>query len=267
MEERHFLTKEQLKQMVPAVFTTTPSKSVSNRYAFVPTYKIIEDFEKLGWKPVAAKTVKSKKDLKLSKHSIRFAKKEGKLDVDEMIEEIHVLNSHDRSFRLEVDMGIFRCICSNQATIADSTFSNILQKHINVEFADIKRIIKEAAKQFKGLSEKIAKYRTIQLTEIEKDKFAHVAKQINWNLGIDMSPKLLLNSRRAEDEKNDLWTVFNVIQENITKGGIQFKAKSKKTGKVRARSTKGIKNIVRDLRVNKELWMLMEAFAVTRSFK
>ena len=49
------MTIEQIKENVPSVFTTQPSPKMSDRYVFVPTYEILENFEREGWNLASAK--------------------------------------------------------------------------------------------------------------------------------------------------------------------------------------------------------------------
>ena len=49
------MTIEQLKETTPAVFTTQPSPKMSNKYVFVPTIDIIENFNREGWQIATAK--------------------------------------------------------------------------------------------------------------------------------------------------------------------------------------------------------------------
>ncbi len=50
-----YLTKEQVKELAPVAFATEPtSNKVSDKYLHVNTETIIDDLEKLGWKPVTA---------------------------------------------------------------------------------------------------------------------------------------------------------------------------------------------------------------------
>lgn len=265
MNERRFLTETELRTIVPAAFASSPNEIVSNRFIFVPTYKIIEHFRKLGWHPVAAHMNKVK-DREHGKHSIRFARKAGALKVGDIIEEIVVVNAHDGTCFLHIDMGIFRCICGNQAIVQDTSFASIAQKHMKIEFVDIERAVNEAAKQFKILAQKVNEYKTIEMTEVQKNKFAALTRNIVWGEESKIDPKLLLNTRRDEDKENNLWTIYNVLQENVIKGGVKYEAPVNESGKIRKRSTRAVKNLERDLKINKELWTLMAAFAVNKRF-
>ena len=66
--------------------------------------------------------------------------------------------------------------------------------------------------------------------------------------------------RRAADQKNDIWTVFNVIQENLIKGGIW--TRNKETGQTR-RSIE-VKSPVENNRLNIALWQLTEHMAALK---
>jgi hypothetical protein len=50
-----YLSKDQVKALAPVAFATAPtSDKVSSKYLHVNTETIIDDLEKLGWKPVTA---------------------------------------------------------------------------------------------------------------------------------------------------------------------------------------------------------------------
>ena len=43
------LTPEKIKEVAPSVFATSPSPKMSDRYVFVPTIDLMENFEREGW--------------------------------------------------------------------------------------------------------------------------------------------------------------------------------------------------------------------------
>ena len=61
----------------------------------------------------------------------------------------------------------------------------------------------------------------------------------------------ILDPKRDEDKGDDLWRVFNVVQEKITQGEFSAALKGAKVRKVRK-----IKSFEKDLKVNKELFQL-----------
>lgn len=267
MASRQFLTEQELREKVPAAFATQPADGLSKRYVFVPTDKtIIHNLNKLGWYPIYARQNKSKKKRgdKWGKHVIRFAKEQGLLKKGDYVEELLYVGCHDGTYKIELNLAIKVCICDNQAVVVDSEFTTIAQKHFNFEIKDFEKITKQAVRQFSILSKKINEFKSIELSKKEKEKFAKQAKTAYWGENSIIDPKVLLNTRRVENEKDDLWTVYNVVQENIQKGGIEYKGYSEKTKKERKRKTRATKNIIRDIDINKKLWTIMQALAVSR---
>jgi hypothetical protein len=60
----------------------------------------------------------------------------------------------------------------------------------------------------------------------------------------------VLNATRVEDEGNDLWAVFNRVQEKVV--NVMFK-----TGTRKARV---IKNFQQDIKINEQLFELAESY-------
>ena len=65
----------------------------------------------------------------------------------------------------------------------------------------------------------------------------------------------LLSPVRQGDRGDQLWKIFNVVQEKLIKGGLVFNDKKEKMQKLRP-----IINIDRRIEVNKKLWELTEAY-------
>jgi hypothetical protein len=62
----------------------------------------------------------------------------------------------------------------------------------------------------------------------------------------------VLKAERVEDEGNDLWAVFNRVQEKIVCGSYVYGSKKRK-----ARS---IKNFQQDIKINEQLFELAELY-------
>jgi hypothetical protein len=95
-----------------------------------------------------------------------------------------------------------------------------------------------------------------EMTEKEKLRLIKKAVEIRWALGsapsaLDIND--LLTPFRPEDEGSDLWTVFNVIQEKMMRGGFSYQTPLGRTTKLR-----GIKSIQASHRLNTKLWEAAE---------
>jgi len=72
----------------------------------------------------------------------------------------------------------------------------------------------------------------------------------------------LLAPRRSEDNGNDLWRTFNRIQENALRGGMKARNATDEMGRRGRRvSTREVKGIDQDVKLNRALWQLAERMA------
>ena len=55
-----YLSKDELREIAPSIFSTKPSPEVSSKYSHIPTDKLIDDMELLGWKVIDAKEVQAR---------------------------------------------------------------------------------------------------------------------------------------------------------------------------------------------------------------
>lgn len=71
-----------------------------------------------------------------------------------------------------------------------------------------------------------------------------------------ITPDQLLAPRRWEDAGNDLWKVFNRVQENVIAGGLSAIKRDENGRRVRRVSTRQVKGIDADVKLNRALWTL-----------
>ena len=87
----------------------------------------------------------------------------------------------------------------------------------------------------------------------KKDHRSHPTARIEN--GAEVSVEEILKPVRDEDRGDELWKVFNVIQEKVTRGGFKYKAS---TG--RNKTARSIKNFTRDIELNEQLYELAESY-------
>ena len=265
-----YLTKDQLKELCPVAFKDAPTNpKVTDKYLFVNTETIVDDLDKLGWKPVSAAMRKSRgKDTIFSKHMVTFQNPEIKItskDGDNAFPRIILTNSHDGLQAFKFSVGIFRLVCSNGLVVADEKFSDFKIRHKGYTFAELRDVVAQAVKDLPNKVEVLNKMRNKILTKDEKQKLALDAMLIRAGItpDSDKAKKFeydeetiedILEPKRNEDKGDDLWKVFNVIQEKITQGEFHAALKGAKVRKVRK-----IKSFEKDLQVNKELFKLATA--------
>jgi len=259
-----YLTKDQIKNSTPLVFADAPTNpDVSSKYLFVNTETIIDDLEKLGWLPVQAAQRKSRKEggTIFSKHMVAFQNPDIKItsaDGDDAYPRILLTNSHDGMQAFKFSVGIFRLVCSNGLVIADEQFSDFKIKHKGYTFGELRNVVRQAVEDLPNRVQVMNNMKNRILTEDEKRKMALDAmliragvKELQYD---EETITDILDPKRDADKGDDLWRVFNVIQEKITQGDFHAALTGAKVRKVRK-----IKSFEKDMKVNKELFKLATA--------
>ena len=259
-----YLTKEQIKNSAPLVFAESPTNpDVSDKYLFVNTETIIDDLEKLGWLPVQAAQRKARKGegTIFSKHMVAFQNPDIMItsqDGDNAFPRILLTNSHDGMQAFKFSVGIFRLVCSNGLVIADEQFSDFKIKHKGYSFEELRNVVRQAVEDLPNRVQVMNDMKNRILTQEEKNQLALDAMLVRAGvktLEYDAETiEEILEPKRSEDKGDDLWRVFNVIQEKITQGDFHAALTGAKVRKVRK-----ISSFEKDMKVNKELFKLATA--------
>ena len=258
-----FMTKEEIRDKAPYIFATEPTrKSVSDRYTLASTETIIDDMAKLGWGVTDCKQQRAtKKQTGKSFHMVSFGNPDVYMENEqggiEGFVRIILTNSHDGFHSFKFMVGIFRCVCSNGLIIADERFADIAIRHINYDFEELRKVVCEAIEATKRNVEVINDMREVTLSDEQKSDFAKKAIAIRKGVEVEQLPKMtendvqeILQPVRQEDEGNDLWTVFNVLQEKVMKGDFLFG----KTKLGKRRKARPITGAAKDIDVNQKLF-------------
>lgn len=244
---------EQIKMMAPSIFTDGKASHLSDKYIQTPTSKLVEDLIMLGWEITKAQEVKARKGKGFQKHIVVFRNPSimimGK-DGDDAFPQIMVTNSHDGKNAFNFRVGLYRLICSNGLVIADAEFSNVSIRHMNYTFGSLQVTINEIISKLPNLVNKINVFKTTLLSDIQMNDFAFKAAKLRNNQTINAAE--LLQPLRLEDTGNDLWKVFNRVEEKIISGGYGYGRKMRKT--------RTVKNFNQDIKLNEQLWLLADSY-------
>ena len=264
----HAMTKEQIKEVCPLAFKQVPTNpGLSNKYMMANTETIIDDMARLGWYPVEAKQCRAKKGSKgiRSFHMVAFQNEDVKIMQDgetEAYPRIILTNSHDGFRSFQFMCGIYRLICSNGLVIATEEFANISIRHINYTFEELRRVVAQAVEAIPEQVKVMNKMKQTELTEDDKYKLA--LQVIKARRGEMENEKFkatketlddMLTPIRKEDVGNDLWTVFNVLQEKAIKGGFIYSDGTKK-----ARKQRSITSAAKDIALNQTMFSIAASY-------
>lgn len=265
LEKSEFLSKKELKEVCPVIFTEKASNEVSKHYTHIPTSKVIDDMATLGWGVVDAKSVKARKNSTkgYQKHLVVFRNPDvvinGK-DGDTVFPQVLLTNSHDGKNAFTFTAGLFRMICENGLVVSDTQFEDVKMRHMGYSFEELQVKIKDMVEKLPLTVESMNKMKNIELEEEKAVEFAKKALTTRFNekemKRIKIDIKDILTPVRVEDNGKDLWSIFNVVQEKVIDGDFTYIA----GGKVR--KARQIKNFKQDQKVNKELFELALEYTV-----
>jgi len=267
IENRESLTMDELKMICPEISTPEINPElrkhlgISDKYVHVPTEQVIEDVMKLGWSPINAYRVNSRKKRNgVGRHMVKFVNydfmQEGKTEYPELL----LTNSHDGTTAFKLDVGIFRLVCSNGMVIKSQDFGSMKVRHYGYDFETIKGAVNKLVEQIPDYLKQVEDMKEQELERKQMLEFAREAALLRFKTAnIETIDKLvdvddLLESTRKEDEGNGLWEVFNRLQEKVVNGKFNY-ALGKKERK--ARPVKGFKSQVK---LNQDLWELASSY-------
>lgn len=248
----------------PSVTATHEAACLSDRYSFISSREIVDEFASNDWHLVHASEAKCRiPDRRgFQKHLLRFTHaSQLHLSNSERVETI-VFNSHDGASSLQIGAGVFRFVCANGLVVADSTVATIRLSHVNLT---MDRVL-EASHSILGSASQVRDTITEwKQTSISADDAMHLAEQgIKLRWGNDLpadqypvAPTTLLQRQRADDLPKDLWTTFNVVQENLIRGGVSDTLRRVNPNSSRQRffgRVRNLKALDESLRVNRGLW-------------
>ena len=266
-ESQEFLTDEQIREVCPVAFTEKASNEVSKHYTHIPTNQVINDMRELGWGGIGAKQVATRKNATkgYQKHMIIFRHPdllvEGQ-DGDNVWPQIIMTNSHDGKNSFTFQAGMYRLVCSNGLVIADQEFGSMKIRHMGYDFDTLRETINEMVEKLPLTVESMNKFKQTELTQPQKYDLARKALATRFkmkeNQKVDQIYRIdldeFLKPVRKEDAGNDLWSVFNLVQEKVVEGDFEY------VSGVKMRKARKIKNFKQDLDVNKKLFEVAKGF-------
>ncbi|MBS2132061.1 DUF945 domain-containing protein (plasmid) [Burkholderia thailandensis] len=249
------LTDEQIRKAAPSIFAECPHESRSERYALIPTIEVLNGLRKEGFQPfmVMQTNVRAADKREHAKHLIRLRHSDqtGNGEWNEIV----LVNSSDGTSSYQMFGGVFRQVCSNGMICGESVADVRIPHRGNV----VDKVVESAHIVLDGfglITEHKDAMKALTLNDGEQAAFARAALALKYDDPATPAPiteSQVLRARRAEDQKADMWSTFNKIQENLTKG--QIPGRSATGRRIRTRPVTGLDA---DVKLNRALWVLAE---------
>lgn len=266
------LTEAELRRAAPSIFAVAAHDSRSARFQPIPTFEVLRGLMAEGFVPVGAKQSGTRDESKrdFTKHMIRLRRidQDSSYSVGDTVCEILLKNANDGTSAYDLMAGLFRIQCLNSMVAQTGTIDTVKVRHSGDVMGKViegtYRVMNEAQKALAAPAD----WSAVKLNSDEREIFAEAAHTIRFadadgNVDTAIKPAQLLIPRRYADRADDLWTTFNVAQENVIRGGLTavgFDA----DGNRRRTTTRAINGIDQDVKLNKALWVLTERMAALK---
>lgn len=260
------LTNDDLRKRAPSIFQAAPHESRSERYAMIPTIRMVDGLRDDGWLPYAAKQATSRVPGKAdyTKHMVRFRHKswsKERAKVGDEILEMVLVNSHDGTSAYELLNGVFRLACLNGLIVASKPTERLRIHHTGDAVSKVVTTAQLVLDRASKVAVTMDRMKAIALHPNEALTFAATAAELRYereDMGFDVSR--LLRPQRREDQGEDLWRVYNRVQENLLNGGQIRAGRRGEDGKpIRTTKARPVRAIDADININTGLWEIAEA--------
>lgn len=256
-----------IAQACPSVMAQEKHSSRSERYTYVSTMDVMQALDGEGFRPYSIMQGGSKDEEKrgFTKHLIRFRHASQPIVKADSQYEVVMLGSHDGTTSTQLFGGFFRALCQNGTLWFNGEATKIKVPHVGNIVPQVIDGAYTVVKQAPLALDQLDTFRAINLRPSEQIAFARAAAELRFEEGHILRHEVqdLINIRRLEDAGSDLHTVFNVVQENLVRGGIEYRAE-RTIGNIKRpirAHTRPVRSVDGDVRLNRALWTLTEEMA------
>ncbi len=208
-----------------------------------------------------------------TRHLIRLRRLDNaqKYRVGDAVCEIILRNANDGTSAYGLMTGLFRIRSLNSLVARIATIDSIRVRHSGDALA---KVIDGTYRVLKQAEAVLAAPRDWSRVALDDDAraalaaSAHVLRfgDADGKAKTPIRPEQLLTPRRDDDRADDLWTVMNVVQESVMRGGLSARAPASTDQHGRWRrgrvvTTRAINNFDQEVRLNRALWGLGERMA------
>jgi hypothetical protein len=201
------------------VFLVRINTNPADRYTWIPTITILENLQREGFEPFFACQTRVR-DQSTGAHQTHVAPASCRQLTGHQVPEIILLNSHDGSSSYQMLPGLFRGVCTN-GLVCGQSFGEVRVPHKG----DVVEKVIEGAYEVLGIFDRVEEKRDAMQSALlpPPAQQAMARAALHYRFGEDHQPVTtaqILTPRRYEDRSDDLWTVYQRVQENLMKGGL-----------------------------------------------
>lgn len=258
--DNSIMTTERVRELAPAVFSTTKAEHLTDKYVPLHTADLLPVLADHGYFPTQAAQVKARKGSADHKHHlVAFARPD--TIAQELRPEIILYNSHDGTGAVRLFAGAYRMICSNGIVAGGGMSSRVY--HSANSMRGFEEMLKKAVESLPVLMDKMQQLRGVMLDRATIYDMATKAVELRWDkYAADANVRgsfytedtigQITQVQRHDDIGTDAFTVWNRIQENVLRGNAFIRSVTD----LRAvdRKARAVSSVKEHVRINEALW-------------
>jgi hypothetical protein len=221
----------------------------------INTQDILNPLMDSGWNIDGVAEKRKGKNGQVTQHFVKLTHPDLNLNVKSKNEgksQLSISNKVCGSSALSMDLGVYRQVCSNGLWAMDTAWENNIS-HTKRSFDNLPNIIHSTINNINEFMEKLNQMANVDLNDDEMNNLAERAARLRFGDNVERHIiNQLLDVRRNEDRDNDLYTVYNRVQEGLIKNNVLIDLHGKLLS--------GVNNIKEDIEINKQLFQLVEEY-------
>lgn len=235
-------------------------KTTSNKYGTTQTSSVIDIIKDNGFKvrQVLKPNYRKVENAAFNKHALRITKPE-LMGFDDIPEVVFINNNNNRG-SAQLLLGIFRMVCMNGMVLGDDIHSQKI-RHGSDFLEELNQGLQVAFKNFDKTKELLSVMKSTHLSNTEISSFKEFLKTevLYPRLSNKNTQRIKIDYRfnplRIEDHGNDLYTVFNRIQEHVIRKGVKYQRIDLVNDELKLvnSTTREVKAIDANVKLNQEL--------------
>ena len=234
--------------------------TTSDRYSFIPTTRVLGVLAEAGWNPYQVKQarVNKRENEGFQKHLIRLrhVDTQAPRSVGDDIPEICLFNSHGGTASFHLNAGLTVLACMNGLVVSKETYGDYRIRHVGYTDEKVSFAVTSIMKELPRVLAQRQLMMSVRMTHEARIDFALKAIALRFDSErYRVTPQSVLWVRHYQQRDETLWNTFNVVQENLVKGGV-FQYRPNGT-RIRSRE---VKNIAENTKLNQDLWALAESY-------
>jgi hypothetical protein len=221
--------------------------------SYIDTLSIVQNLQQQGWK-ISGVCEQRGKNRKISNNYVQMEHPDFKMMNNNKVEGISnicISNSCDGKKPLNLDFGMYRLVCSN-GLIQRTPYIEHQIKHTPQGMERIPMIIQSVNSASQSVLERFNSLKTKYLNPSQLKELVNKSARLRFDDEV-MDSSQLLTIYRDEDKGDDLWSVYNRIQENLIKSNMLIDRDG--------RPLPGVNNVKSDIILNQALFGLVEDYA------